>query len=139
MVVVIILVIAAAVVIAVPVIPSKPASYTSTSQTATGLPATTPPYTWCESDPTGSRCGGSFANGTYTMSLSTYNSMLHDPYQHFCSNDTRIAGDTIYLTCPQTNIVSGLSSSTSVNGFESLSCWLIGRGGLYYDGRYIWR
>ena len=130
--------IAIAVILVAPVVPSKAVSYTSTSPTTPSSPIETPCCTWSESDPTGSRGGGSFANGTYTMSLSTYNTMLHDPYSHWCSSNDRFVGDTVYLTCPPSNVTSGNSLSAN-SGFESGTCWLMGHGGLYFDGRYIWK
>jgi hypothetical protein len=92
----------------VPLVPSKAASqaWLSPLRSASSIP----PNSWCEADPTGTRCGGILGNGTYTMSLSTYNSMLNDPYSHWCSNHLRFEGDTVYLTCPNLGIQAGGAS-----------------------------
>ena len=113
-----------------PVIPAKLATYSTT-----GLPAG-PPHQWFVSDPGGQHSGYTFDNGTNEVNVSTYDRMVQDPYSSPCPNSgVKFEGSVVLFTCNPTFT----SSLPPPEGFESLAYWLVGHGGLYSDGRYLWK
>lgn len=117
---------------AAPMVPARVASYDQSSNTTTG-----PPLKWFSSDPGGVYSGYSFGNGTYTMNLTTYERFAQDPYTVLCRNSgVNIEGSVVRFTCSPTN-ASPLPLPS--NALGSVTYWLVGHGGLYFDNKYSWK
>jgi len=104
-----------------------------------------PPGCGVMRDPSGVYYMRDLGNGTWEMDLASYQSLLKDPYAGICKGNVSIVDDTVYLTCPQSNISAGgltmLPSSSSIQaapsgGLGSVTYLLFGVGGLYSDGNY---
>ncbi len=94
-------------------------------------------------DPSGTYQQIYLGNGTYSMNLTAYEKLLNDPYSGISASSVQISGTTVLLTVPISNTVSGTTTPTHPPasapnvGFESVTSYFIGYGGLYVNGRYV--
>lgn len=121
-----------------PVVPSQAVTYTG--------PSTVPPVNhWVLSDPSGTYTGIYLGNGTYSMNLTSYHKLLHDPYTVTPQSNVKVEGDTVYIFIPPSDTVSApphgaiAQLAPSSNDLESVSCLLFGHGGMLANGNYLWR
>ena len=112
-----------------PVIPSR---LRETSQPAAG-----PPQPWYTSDPDGTYSGDTFSNGTSMTSLTTYNRLLHDPYQRLCQNSgVTVEGSNVLFTCISPDVTT---MPPPPNALASIAYLLTGHGGFLFNGGYLVR
>lgn len=122
--------------ILVPVVPSKAAAFAG--------PSNVPPLNvWVLRDPSGTYSGSYLGNGTYSMNLTTYQELLRDPYTGVYTTGAEVQGNSVIITVPQSDTVSGPTSGvTAISAvqpsrlFESVTYWLLGHGGFYANGHY---
>jgi hypothetical protein len=121
-----------------PVVPSNALSYAG--------PSMVPPVNhWVLRDPTGTYTGSYLGNGTYSMNLTAYEKLLHDPYTGTPQSNVKVEGTTVYIYVPPSNTVSGPTHGTidppvpASNDLESVTWLLLGHGAMLADGNYYLR
>jgi len=129
--------VALAIAFAVPMVPAKAASYS--------VPSTVPPLNvGILTDPTGTYQFTYLGNGTYSMNFTAYQKLLKDPYTGISAESVKIEGNTVLMTVPASNVVSGPTSSSSPTSpvfspsgeLESVTSWLSGYGTTLVNGAY---
>ena len=58
------------------------------------------------SDPSGTYAFYYLGNGQYSMSLSAYDRLLHDPYSKISATNVQVSGNTVIITVPESNVTS---------------------------------
>ena len=121
-----------------PVVPSKAVSYTG--------PSTVPPVNhWVLSDPSGTYTGIYLGNGTYSMNLTSYQKLLHDPYTGVPQSNVKVEGNMVYIFVPPSDTVSApphgaiAQIAPTTTDLESVTCLLFGHGAMLTNGNYLWR
>jgi hypothetical protein len=121
-----------------PVVPSNAVSYTG--------PSTVPPVNhWVLSDPSGTYTGIYLGNGTYSMNLTSYQKLLHDPYTVAPQSNVKVEGNTVYIFVPPSDTVSApphgaiAQIGPTTNDLESVTCLLFGHGAMLTNGNYFLR
>jgi hypothetical protein len=129
-----------AVILALFIMPAIPTRAASTNFGPSGVP---PLNVAVLTDPSGTYQFMYVGNGTYSMNLTAYEKLLNDPYSAISASSIEIDGNTVFITVPVSDVVSGTTSSPGPPipspsiGFESVTSYLIGFGGMYINGRYI--
>jgi len=119
----------------VPVVPSNAVSYSG--------PSIIPPVNhWFLSDPSGSYTGIYLGNGTYSMNVTVYQKLLHDPYTVAPTSNVKVEGNTVYIFTPFSNspphgIIAPPVPATNV--LESVTSLFLGHGGILANGNYFLR
>jgi len=124
-----------------PVVPANAARYSA--------PSTVPPVNvGVLRDPTGTYDFTLLANGTYSMNFTAYQKLLKDPYTGIAATSVKIEGNTVLITPPTSNVVSGpdfgtersepVSSPVSASSreFQSVTAWLSGQGAILAQQGY---
>ena len=121
-----------------PMVPTNAVSYTG--------PSTVPPVNhWVLSDPSGTYTGIYLGNGTYSMNLTSYQKLLHDPYTVAPQSNVKVEGNTVYIFAPPSDTVSApphgsiAQIAPATNDLESVTCLLFGYGAMLTNGNYFWR
>ena len=121
-----------------PMVPTTAVSYTG--------PSTVPPVNhWVLSDPSGTYTGIYLGNGTYSMNLTSYQKLLHDPYTVAPQSNVKVEGNTVYIFAPPSDTVSAPPHGTiaqiapATNNLESVTLVLFGHGAMLTNGNYFWR
>ena len=121
-----------------PVVPSNAVTYTG--------PSTVPPVNhWVLSDPSGMYTGIYLGNGTYSMNLTSYQKLLHDPYTGAPQSNEKVEGDAVFIFAPPSDTVSApphgaiAQLALAANDLESVTCLLFGHGAMLANGNYLWR
>ena len=71
-------------------------------------PSTVPPVNVAIlTDPSGTYQFMYLGNGTYSMNLTAYEKLLNDPYSGISASSIKIEGNTVLMTVPVSNVVSG--------------------------------
>lgn len=124
-----------------PVVPASATRYSAPS-------AVPPVNVGILRDPTGTYQFTFLANGTYSMNLTAYQELLKDPYTGIAAANVKIEGNTVLITPPTSNVVSGpdfgpersepASSPVSATSgqFQSVTTWFLGYGAVFADRGY---
>ena len=109
-------------------------------------PSTVPPVNhWVLSDPSGTYTGIYLGYGTYSMNLTSYQKLLHDPHTVAPQSNVKVEGNAVYIFAPPSDTVSAphhgaiAQIAPATNDLESVTCLLFGHGAMLSNGNYFWR